>query len=118
MKKVLLVEDEIVVAMGVEIVLEAEGYAVVLATDGREGLLLADREKPDLIVTDFMMPRMDGLAMLARLRETGLAIPSVLTTWIPESKLSSNPHRLYDVFLPKPFSDAELMSVVRRLTGG
>ncbi len=118
MKKVLLVEDEIVVAMGVEIVLEAEGYAVVLATDGRDGLLQAEREKPDLIITDFMMPRMDGLAMLARLREGGLATPAVLTTWIPKDRLPSHAQRLFDAFLPKPFSDAGLMRVVRRLTGG
>mgnify|MGYP002784646667 CR=1 FL=1 len=117
MKKILVVEDEIVVAMSVEMILEAEGYAVVLATDGREGLALAEQEQPDLIITDLMMPRMDGMAMLGRLRAAGVTTPAVLTTWIPEGRLLRNPHGPYDVFLGKPFSDAELIAAVDRLLG-
>ncbi len=117
MKKILVVEDEIVVAMGVEMVLEGEGYAVVLATDGREGQALAEQEKPDLIITDLMMPRMDGAAMLARLRAAGVTTPVVLMTWIPENRVPCNQHRLHDAFLVKPFSDLELIAVVQRFLG-
>lgn len=117
MKKILVVEDEIVVAMSVEMVLEAEGYAVVLATDGREGLALAEREKPDLIITDLMMPRMDGAAMLERLRASGVTTPAVLTTWIPAEKIACNPRPHHDVFLGKPFSDSDLIAIVRRFLG-
>jgi DNA-binding response OmpR family regulator len=115
MKKILVVEDEIVVAMSMEIVLEGEGFAVLLATDGREGLVQVEKETPDLIITDLMMPRMDGVTMIAQLRERGVTSPIVLTTWVPEEKVTSNRHQAYDVFLPKPFSDADLLTVVRRL---
>ncbi|MFC7608246.1 response regulator transcription factor [Teichococcus aestuarii] len=46
MKKILVVEDEIVVAMSMEMVLESEGFAVMLASDGRDGLVLAERRRP------------------------------------------------------------------------
>ncbi len=115
MKKILVVEDELVIAMSTEMVLESEGFAVLLATDGREGLAKAAAEKPDLIIADLMMPRMDGVTMSAQLRERGITAPIVLTTWIPETKVSSNSHRIFDAFLPKPFTDFELLAVVRRI---
>ncbi|WP_372619889.1 response regulator transcription factor [Falsiroseomonas sp.] len=117
MKKIMVVEDEIVVAMSVEMVLEAEGYAVVLATDGREGLRLAHDEQPDLILTDLMMPRMDGAAMAARLREQQVRTPIVMMTWIAEDRLPQARRAFHDAFLTKPFSDEQLLAVVRRLLG-
>ncbi|MFC4169391.1 response regulator transcription factor [Teichococcus aestuarii] len=118
MKKILVVEDEIVVAMSMEMVLESEGFAVMLASDGRDGLVLAERETPDLIITDLMMPRMDGMMMIARIREIGSATPIALTTWVPEGKVNATSQRSYDAFLPKPFSDSELLAVVRQLLDG
>lgn len=118
MKKILVVEDEVVVAMSMEMVLESEGFAVTLASDGREGLALAEREMPDLIITDLMMPRMDGLGMIARIRAMGSTTPIALTTWIPEAKVHLPSQGTYDVFLPKPFSASELLAVVRQLLGG
>ncbi len=67
-KKILIVEDEDVIALPLADTLRAEGFAVLTAVDGSEGLDISLREKPDLIVLDILMPKMDGTEMLKRLR--------------------------------------------------
>ena len=78
--KVLLVEDDLRVREVLAAYLAVDGNEVTLAADGVEGLDLARSERPDFIVTDIMMPRMDGLAMVRTMRQdTGLRqIPVLL----------------------------------------
>ena len=64
---VLIVDDERAIARAVEIRLRAQGYDVLLAHDGAEGLDVAERQQPDAIVLDVRMPVMDGMEVLARL---------------------------------------------------
>jgi signal transduction histidine kinase len=117
--RVLVVEDNVEIRELISLHLGAR-YQVYLATDGRQGLELARRERPDLIVTDYMMPEMDGLTMLRQVREDpGLAeIPVVML-----SARSQLPDRLAareagaDVYLAKPFSPRELEAVMRQLLG-
>lgn len=66
---ILLVEDERGIASAFSILLEMEGYKVVLAANGMEGLEQLAMRKPDLIMTDCMMPVMDGLTMIKRIRD-------------------------------------------------
>ncbi|NUQ01304.1 MAG: response regulator [Armatimonadetes bacterium] len=68
--QVLLVEDDLRVREVLAAYLEVDGYTVALASDGQEGYDLAMAEPPALIVTDIMMPRMDGVTMVRRLRQT------------------------------------------------
>jgi DNA-binding response OmpR family regulator len=68
MKKILVVEDEIELLKVIESQLKDKNFEVVTATDGVEGLDAALRERPDLILLDIVMPKMDGMAMLAKLR--------------------------------------------------
>jgi DNA-binding response OmpR family regulator len=68
-KVVLVVEDEDVLLRPVSIKLAAEGYKVLSAQNGQEGLLLAKTKKPDLILLDIMLPEMDGISMLKELRK-------------------------------------------------
>ena len=117
MKKVLIVEDEIIIAMGVSLLLEADGFEVRLAPDGRKGLELAAEWSPDLIITDVMMPRMDGLAMVRALREKEVTAPVLLFTSIPEGRLPDNPKAGYDAYLSKPARDENLRAAVRSLLG-
>lgn len=70
-EKVLLVEDEDALAQVLSIKLEREGFTVFRAKDGEEGLEVATREHPDVILLDIIMPKMDGLTMLSRLRKDG-----------------------------------------------
>jgi DNA-binding response OmpR family regulator len=67
--KILIIEDEEIAYKTVKEKLVSEGFEVLVATDGLEGLKLAKSEHPDLILLDLLMPKFDGLTMLKRLRE-------------------------------------------------
>ena len=68
--KVLLVEDETSLAMILSDTLEAQGFEMRTARDGEEGLRMFDEQKPDVLVADVMMPKMDGFEMVRRIRKT------------------------------------------------
>lgn len=68
-QKILIVEDEKMISKAYQIGLAHEGFETAAAYDGKEGLELAEKEKPDLILLDLVMPVMNGLAMLEKLRE-------------------------------------------------
>jgi CheY-like chemotaxis protein len=114
MLRILLVEDEPDIAAVASAVLEDAGYHVTLASDGKEGLDIALQERPELIITDFMMPRLTGLEMIHRLREAGFIGPIVLSTSVPEDHL---PHdrRHYDAYLGKPYGIQQLVAVAEAL---
>lgn len=114
-RKVLLVEDEVVIAMAVCLTLESLGYGVALAADGREGLAKAQADPPDIVVTDYMMPKMDGLEMLKAMRADGFDKPAVLVTSVPEERLPDGATKLYQAYLPKPFRDESLVALIRKL---
>src|SRR5260221_14336123 len=67
-KRVLVVDDEVVIADAIAAVLQDEGYEVVVAANGQEGLARAREARPDVILADVMMPVMDGEEMVRRLR--------------------------------------------------
>jgi len=110
--RVLLVEDEALIAITTSMSLEDAGYHVTLASDGQQGLEIAMQERPDLIVSDFMMPRMSGVQMIEKLRESGCLMPIVLATAIPENQLPKCAG--YDVYLPKPYTEKQLLEVLNR----
>lgn len=69
MKKVLIVDDEIDVVEVVTVLLEHEGYEIMKAYDGKQALSVVDKEIPDLIILDIMMPEIDGVEVCRRLRQ-------------------------------------------------
>jgi CheY-like chemotaxis protein len=79
---ILLVEDEISLRRVLKVKLVATGYRVLEAKDGKQGLNLAIKNKPDLILLDIIMPVMDGLTMLSKLRQdkAGADIPVIMLT--------------------------------------
>jgi DNA-binding response OmpR family regulator len=85
---VLIVDDETVLRKMIRKVLQRHGFNVIEAQNGKEGLNLALKEKPDLILLDVMMPEMDGITMLDKLRKTkaGIAIPVILLTQLEYDK--------------------------------
>lgn len=90
--KLLIVEDEVVISKVYVEELRDQGYIVLTAMNGRDGLELALSEKPDLILLDILMPIMDGLTMMEKLRESGpygKAVPIILLT-----NLSANEERI------------------------
>jgi DNA-binding response OmpR family regulator len=117
MSAVLIVEDEQHLADGLRFNLEAEGYEVDVAADGKSALelLLAERERFDAVVLDVMLPRMDGFTVAAKLREAGQFVPVLMLTarGRPEDVLRGFESGADD-YLPKPF---ELTILLARLRG-
>src|SRR4026208_1249849 len=77
-KRVLVVEDDTSIAIGLRINLESEGYEVQMADDGERGLDLARTMSPDLIVLDVMLPKRNGLEVLHELRQSGHTMPIII----------------------------------------
>ena len=118
-KKILIVEDETPLRNAVTDILTFEGFEVFQAKNGQEGLDLALKEHPDLILLDLMMPIMDGLTMLEKLRqdqEFGKTAAVILLTNIndPEKVAMATEAGSYD-FLVK--SDWNIEDVVRKIKG-
>lgn len=114
MARILLVEDEIAISISASMVLEDEGFAVLVAHDGAEGLELAQTEAPDLIISDYMMPRMDGLSMIMALRRISAEPPIILSTSISCDKLPADYAGGHNAFLQKPYRDDDLLQAVRQ----
>lgn len=113
-KKVLVVEDDPSIAIGLRINLESEGYVVEIAEDGDRGLELARTSSPDLVVLDIMLPKKNGLEVLHELRSEGRLTPVII--------LSAKSNEIDKVaglelgaedYVAKPFSLAELLARVR-----
>ncbi|MBV9949945.1 MAG: response regulator, partial [Myxococcales bacterium] len=77
-RRVLVVEDDPSIMLGLSINLEKEGYVVLRAEDGERGLELARRERPDLLILDIMLPRMNGFQVLQAARREGLNMPIIV----------------------------------------
>lgn len=77
---VLLVEDELTLAMIIKDTLEENGFTIHTASDGEEGLHLFFKLRPDVLVADVMMPKMDGFEMVRRIRQTDKQTPVLFLT--------------------------------------
>lgn len=116
MRTVLVVDDEFGVAEVLEAVLQDEGYRVVTAINGRQGLERAAETQPDLIMLDVMMPIMGGAATLVALRADPRfqQVPVVLMSSLDEATARETCGG-FQAFLRKPFRIAEMLSLLKRL---
>lgn len=114
MTTILFVEDDPDIVLVTSELLESEGYFVIQASNGKEGLDLALISNPDVVLTDLMMPVMDGLAMILKLRASGFARPAVLYTSMHEDRIPEE-RRVYDAFIAKPALSSTLISVIKGL---
>lgn len=114
--KILVVDDEQAVRDSLRRSLSFNGYDVSLAEDGVEAIESIEREEPDLIILDVMMPRMDGLEVCRSLRGSGYDRPIlVLTARDGVSDRVAGLDAGADDYLPKPFALEELLARVRSL---
>ncbi len=115
--KILIVDDEPYIVHVLTIKLQKAGYRVVSASDGEEGLEIAMAESPDLIITDYQMPCLDGLEMAKRYRDqSGRDVPAMVITArefdIDRARLDGTG---VSVVLPKPFSPREVVGMIENL---
>jgi DNA-binding response OmpR family regulator len=111
MRTVLIVEDEPAMLRGLKDNFEAKGYYVLTATDGRQGLETALKDKPDLILLDIMLPEVNGYEVCSHVREQGLEMPIImLTAKDQESDIVLGLNLGADDYVTKPFSIRELMA--------
>jgi len=116
MKRVLIVEDEEGLLDGLAHNFRFEGYEVLTARNGTEGLKLALKQKPDAVVLDIMLPEKDGFAVLKELRTRHRDIPVlVMTARNFEADVLKGFDLGADDYVTKPFGIKELMARVRRL---
>jgi DNA-binding response OmpR family regulator len=116
-RTVLVVDDDAEIRKAVATVIERKGYRVLTAHDGQAGLALAEREAPDLVIVDMMMPRQSGFLVLQKLKGRPDGGPRVIMITANEGSR----HRAYaevlgvDDYIRKPFDMSRLLDSVQRL---
>lgn len=114
--KVLLVEDETTLAMIIKDTLDGNEFEIVLANNGEEGLTKLSSEKPDIIVSDIMMPDMDGFSMVKQVRKTNQTIPILfLSARSAANDVVEGFETGGNDYLKKPFGMAELIIRIKAL---
>ena len=117
--RVLLVDDDAEIVESMRTVLASKGYEILVARDGNQGILMAERENPDLVVLDMMMPKRSGFLVLERLRRSHPVPMRVIMITANEGSR----HKAYaemlgvDDYIRKPFAMDRLLGSVERLLG-
>jgi len=125
MPKILVVDDDCDIFEALSMILEGQGYQVITAQDGIEGLACLKAEKPDLMILDLLMPKMDGFAVLKELREPRWSefrgMPILVLTSVREEasrrryELETGLELGADDYVEKPVSPDILLDRVERL---
>ena len=116
-KRILLVDDDYEIVESMKIALESKGYKTLVARDGNQGLAMAEKEDPDLLILDMMMPKRSGFLVLEKLRRTRPVPMRVIMITANEGSR----HKAYaemlgvDDYIRKPFAMDRLLESVERL---
>ena len=116
-KKILIVDDERDIVKALMIRLQRAGYEVVTAFDGAQGVFMAHKEKPDLIILDIRMPAGDGFSVAQRLKHSThtFTIPVIFLTGSPEENAEQKAMALGARFyVKKPYDPEELLDAIKR----
>ena len=119
-KTIMVVDDNPDIITIVKTILEGKGYTVLSATSGIELLNLLKNQKPDLIILDIMMPEMDGLEVLSRLKAVSetATIPVILLTAKVQYEDVLGGYKLgADYYITKPFTSTQLVNGINLLLG-
>jgi len=116
-KRVLLVDDDPELLESVRVALTTRGYEVLTACDGAEALARVERDRPDLMVLDLVMPRRSGLTVIDRMQRTAMrSTPIIMMTANDEERhRDAAKLRGVSVFLSKPFAIEQLLSEVETI---
>lgn len=116
-KKVLLVDDDPEIIEALRFALEQRGYQVLIARDGNQGLAAAEKDDPDLVILDMMMPKRSGFLVLEKLRRTRpIPVRVIMITANEGSRHKAYAEMLgVDDYIRKPFPMDRLVDSVERL---
>ncbi len=121
-KSILVVEDEIPVRNILQERLTKEGFTVWTARNGQEGLSLAEQKKPDLILLDIVMPEMDGMTMLRKMRSQswGKKIPVIMLTNLADADRADEAGRegVYDFLIKSNWQLWQIVALVKKKLKG
>lgn len=113
--KVLIAEDNSTALNYLTAVIQRQGYQWLAAHDGVEALELFERERPDLVITDIQMPRMDGITLLQTIRETNTDVVVIIITGEGSAESATRAlHAGANNYLQKPVSDKQLLQLLRK----
>ncbi|MCA9189659.1 MAG: response regulator [Pirellulaceae bacterium] len=118
-KRVLLVDDDPEIIESLRYALSHQGFEVLIARDGNQGLAMAEREEPDLVILDMMMPKRSGFLVLEKLRRSRPVPMRIIMITANEGSR----HKAYaemlgvDDYIRKPFAMERLVESVKRLLG-
>src|SRR4028118_2362812 len=118
MPRVLVVDDEVNIVRLIQVNLERQGYQVETANNGAQALAKIRESRPDLLVSDVMMPEMDGFELLANVRRDPVLadLPVImLTAKAQDADVMTGYKTGADMYLTKPFNPAELLQFVKRI---
>ncbi len=116
-KRILLVDDDREIVDSLRYALQSKGYEILIARDGNQGLAIAEREDPDLVILDMMMPKRSGFLVLEKLRRTRpVPIRIIMITANEGSRHKAYAEMLgVDDYIRKPFAMDRLVGSVQRL---
>ena len=118
MARILAVDDEVNIVRLIKVNLERHGYTVETANNGAEALAKIKDNRPDLLVSDVMMPEMDGFELLANVRRdpTLMDLPVIMLTAKAQDRDVMEGYKTgADMYLTKPFNPMELITFVKRI---
>lgn len=116
-KRILLVDDDAEIIEAMRYALEGRGFHVLIARDGNQGLAMAEREDPDLVILDMMMPKRSGFLVLEKLRRSRpVPVRIIMVTANEGSRHKAYAEMLgVDDYIRKPFAMDRLLDTVERL---
>ena len=114
--RVLVVDDDAEIIDTVQFALKQKGYEVLIARDGNQGLAMAEKDAPDLVILDMMMPKRSGFLVLEKLKTLGNAVKVIMITANEGSRHKAYAEMLgVHEYLRKPFAMDKLLECVERL---
>ncbi len=113
--KILLIEDDIKLLENIKIGLKKHGFRVDIARDGEEGLYLGENNKYDVIIVDWMLPKLSGIDLIKKLRKDGINTPVLILTAKNEIEDKVEGLQVADDYLTKPFDFEELIARLKAL---
>ncbi len=115
--KILIVEDDSIMLMVLKRILQNFGYNVITAEDGKEGIEMIQLELPDMVITDFNLPKISGFDIVFYLKHfTVKKIPVVLLSAMPNDGVNNNDKYVADAYLVKPVTPQILINTIEKFS--